>query len=44
MNKEILVSHLQTCGAHKLSSKVSRVRDEFIDEVLRVTDVTSRKS
>lgn len=44
MNKEILVSHLQTCGAHKLSSKVARVRDEFIEEVLRVTDVTSRKS
>lgn len=44
MNKEILVSHLQTCGAHKLGSRNERVRSEFIDEVLRVTDVTSRKS
>lgn len=44
MNKEILISHLQTCGAHKLGSKNERVRAEFIEEVLRVTDVTSRKS
>ena len=44
MNKEILVSHLHTCGAHKLGSKVARTRDEFINEVLRVTDVISRKS
>ena len=42
INREILISHLNTCGAHKLGSQDKSVRDEFITEVLRVTDVTSR--
>lgn len=42
INREILISHLNTCGAHKLGSQDPSVRDEFITEVLRVTDVTSR--
>lgn len=42
INREILISHLHTCGAHKLGSKDPTERDAFIAEVLRVTDVTSR--
>jgi len=41
-NKEILVSHLQTCGVEKLASSNPHERHAFIEEVLRVANVTSR--
>ena len=43
-NKEILESHLRTCGVDRLGSGDAATRETFIAELLRVTDVASRKS
>lgn len=43
INRTILVNHLHTCGRDKLASPDRKKRQEFIDEVLRVTEVTGRK-
>ena len=43
INRTILENHLDTCGREKLASSSQIKRQEFIDEVLRVTEVTSRK-
>lgn len=42
LNREILNSHLHTCGANKLASKNTKVRQEFIDELLHIANITSR--
>ncbi len=42
-NSLILKNHLQTCGRSKLSSKDDKVRNEFIDELMRAFGLTSRK-
>ena len=43
INRTILENHLDTCGREKLTSEDAAKRQEFIDEVLRVAEVTSRK-
>ena len=43
INRTILVNHLHTCGRDKLASPDKKKRQEFIDEVLRVAEVTGRK-
>jgi DNA-binding FrmR family transcriptional regulator len=43
-NKEILESHLRTCGVDRLGSGDDAARETFIAELLRVTDVASRKA
>lgn len=43
INRTILVHHLHTCGRDKLASPDKKTRQEFIDEVLHVTEVTGRK-
>ncbi len=43
-NKEILESHLRTCGVDRLGSGDSNDREIFIAELLRVTDIASRKA
>lgn len=42
MNREVLVSHLHTCGSTRLASKNMKVRQEFIDELLHIANITSR--
>ena len=43
INRTILENHLDTCGREKLASENADMRQEFIDEMLRVAEVTSRK-
>jgi DNA-binding FrmR family transcriptional regulator len=42
LNREVLISHLHTCGAHRLGSKVETERQEFIDELLHIANITKR--
>lgn len=43
INRTILENHLDTCGREKLTSTDAGTRQAFIDEILRVAEVTSRK-
>lgn len=42
-NKQILKKHLSTCGKKKLVSKNPAEVDAFIEELVRVWDVSTRK-
>lgn len=42
-NKQLLKNHLAHCGKKKLVSKNPVEVQEFIDELVRARDVTSRK-
>ena len=42
-NAKVLESHLQTCGYQKMSAKSQKTRDEFIAELMKAFDVSSRK-
>ncbi|MCF7830797.1 metal-sensitive transcriptional regulator [Candidatus Gracilibacteria bacterium] len=42
-NSLMLKNHLQTCGAKKMASPNKKTRDEFVNELVRVFDVSSRK-
>lgn len=42
-NAHIVESHLHTCAQQKLCSKDSDVQKQFIAELLKVLDVSSRK-
>lgn len=42
-NATILKNHLQTCGGQKLASRDEKIREEFIEELVRTFDVSSRK-
>ncbi len=38
----ILESHLNTCGEHKLNSKDSKVKEAFIQEIMKIVEFTGR--
>lgn len=42
-NKQLLKNHLKCCGKTKLVSKDNTEVDAFIDELVRVWDVSTRK-
>lgn len=42
-NKQLLKNHLKCCGKTKLMSKDSAEVDTFIEELVRVWDVSTRK-
>lgn len=42
-NKQILKNHLKCCGKKKLISQDTAEVDEFIEELVRVWDVSTRK-
>lgn len=43
VNKEILKQHIACCGKEKLMSNNQREVQEFIEELVRVWDVSTRK-
>lgn len=43
INTQLLKNHLLCCGKHKLVSSDSGEVQQFIEEVVKVRDVTSRK-
>lgn len=38
----VLESHLETCGEHKFSTKDPVIRKKFIQELIKVCDLSSR--
>lgn len=43
VNNQLLENHLKCCGAKKLLSKNTKEVDEFVKELVRVWDVSTRK-
>ena len=42
-NNRILKNHLETCGHTKMSAKNKKVRDDFVLELMKALDISSRK-
>ncbi|MCX6823789.1 MAG: metal-sensitive transcriptional regulator [candidate division SR1 bacterium] len=42
-NNKLLESHIKCCGAKKLLSKDKKEIDDFVKELIRVRDVSTRK-
>ncbi len=42
-NNKLLENHIKCCGANKLLSKNTKEVDDFVKELIRVRDVSTRK-
>lgn len=42
-NELLLENHLKTCAAHKLTSKNIKEKEVFINELMNVLDISTRK-